>query len=818
MKKINFIFSICALLILYPIQFKASNSYNADFDSLKLIVKNYLLNGEPKSELIRQVEGYKIINDGYKDFVTTLNDSTHSQFYRILATLNNENNKWFEEQSLDFLRMGLRTAKTENDSVRCYHAIVISYFKKIVVELDSEERNEIKKQLDTVINEINTLSPNTENIFYLKQASKHNLSIIERLIGNFQEAKNLLTPIINLNYFTFGEPNRKIEAISNGINELGRTYLSEGILKNDDDLIRQSIDKFNEGIALLEKENCSPYHLEELYQRKQKGLFYLGRENEAIAVADKLNTFSRASCWQSNQKDSWLFYQSIVNDFPNIEIIEDNALSIMQKEILKENDKIKTYLLFAILAVAALLAFAALSWWNKKNELSKKNTELERTIAKLKILQFNASAVLETIKNFDAKQGKLDFLNKYLIDIFNQFKDQMKEDCGFTAVLFNRKKYEIASKIIAIGEKGNISNEDAKNHRVNTNSIYYPFYKGQKKLYTEQNFQHDFQNHNSSVTKQYLTKNEITTESIICVPLVFNQNEKPLGIITLQNDSKAFFNKDHIDLMKAIANMLTPVVAYFEINEERNEIRQQKNHIIKLLNHRFRNYIDINNTALQNIKHNLPKWNEEKLREKLISFGGDFQIYINTFKSFMRWLGLLGFEKNNFESAYQVEDFNLKTALENEFEQLYFPLREHNIAYKILSDENITISNIPKIYISEIVANLLINCIQHFMEIEQKALQPKITIETKFREEYLVLSINDNGEGIPESIKDNIFKSALNGNYDKSEGRGLGNMAVKYLTNKIDGNIKVAYSSKSKGTKIEILIPQSNIKVAKHEK
>lgn len=809
MSKIIYGLAIFILLLFYPKQFKAKND---KFDSLQISLKSYLTKGKDKSDLTGRVKNYHLIGKGYKNFASELSDSSQSKFYRVLATLNNENEDWFVEEPLDFLQIALQKAKTENDTIRCYHAMVLSYFKKIVVERDSKERETIKNHLYEVIKEIDVLKSNSENVFYLKQGSKHNLSIVERLMGNFKQAEDLLSPFTDYNYFSFGEHSRKIESSTNAINVIGRVYLSKGIVNSDDRLIKKAINKFDEGIAILEHENCAPYHLEELYKRKQKALFYLGKENQAIAMADKLNSFSRQNCWKSENKDDWYFYKSIVSGFPNIEIIEDNGLSIMQKEVLEENNKIKTYLLLVILAVATLLALAALSWWRKKNELATKNDELERTIAKLQILQFNASAILDTIKDFDAKQGKLDFLNKYLIDIFNQFKDQMNEECGFTAVLFNRKKEEISSKIISSEERGVFLNERAKNQKIDSTSIYYPFYEGRKEIYTEQNFQQNSQNHNSLITKAFIKQKSITTESIICVPLVFNKNEKPLGIISLQNDSEAFFNQDHIDLMKAIANMFTPVVAYFEINEERNEIRQQKNRIIKLLNHRFRNYIDINNTALQNIKLNLPKWNEEKLREKLVSFGGDFQIYINTFKSFMRWLGLLGFEKNNFESAAKIEDFNLKEVIEREFEQLYFPLREHSIKYEVLSGENITIKNIPIIYISEIIANLLINCIQHFMEIEKEELQPKIIITTNLNKKNLILSISDNGEGMPFNIKSKIFKHSLNGNYDKSEGRGLGNMAIKYLINKIEGEIKVAYSGKEKGTKIEILIPIKYIK------
>jgi len=820
MLKIKNIIIISILLLLYPL-LSVANSNDVLFEPLKLTIKDYLENREDKNKFFKDIETFGILKDGYKNFVQELSDSLHTDFYIILATLDNEKGDWFEKEPIDFLKMGLLSAKTEPDIKSCYRNLVLAYSTKLFPTINKKsDLNLMKKELDKILNEIDTLNFKTDIGIDLKRSARHNASITERLLGNYKKAEDLIKPLTTEGSpFLDGPHEKKVEKMTNAINELGRIYLSEGIAINNDNLIEKAINQFDNAINILEAENCSPNHLKELYQRKQKALLLLGRENEAIDLSKKLNKFEFVDCWKSEEKSLRFFFKSVVSEEPNYEIVENTILSINQRKILKEQNRLKNYLLFfillasgLILIVTCLLAYSAYNLRKKRNELSEKNTQLERSMAKLKILQFNSSAVLDTMKRFDANQGKLDFLNKYLIDIFNQFKDQMKEDCGFAAVLFDRKKDEITSKVIEVNKDGGLLNELARKHKINSKSVYYPYYKGKKELYDEPNFQYNFQNHNNLITSDHIKENDITSESIICVPLVFNQNEKPFGIISLQNDAKAFFSQEHIDLMKAIANMLTPVVAYFEINEERNEIRQQKNHIIKLLNHRFRNYIDINNTALQNIKYNFTKWNEEKLREKLVSFGGDFQIYINTFKSFMRWLGLLGFEKNNFESANQVEYFNLKKAIENEFDQLYFPLREHNIKFEVLSDKNITIKNIPKIYISEIIANLLINSIQHFMEVENEQLQPKITIETNLGEKYLTVGIIDNGEGIPENIKHKIFQHTLNGDYAKSEGRGLGNMAVKYLVSKIEGEVRVAYSGENKGTKIEIAIPIKYIK------
>lgn len=820
MHKLKNIITIWALLFFCLVQSNAKNNdlnYNEIYDSLVVVFKKYLNNRADKNKFIEDIEQFKITKQGYKQYLSSVNDSIHTNFYLVLAALANENGDWFEEKPIDFIKMGLQAAITENDSIISYEAIILSYFKKIAVELDDEKKQLKKAYLDKVVEELDAIETQSERNAIIQQGAYHNLAIIERLMGNYKKAEELLLPLtIESNRHAYNRAS-KIEEITNTINELGRVYLSEGIVNNDDRLIEKAIVRFDEAINILETENCSPFHLEELYQRKQKALFFLGKQDEALNLVNKLNNFSLDRCNEARIKrlpERQIVFYSITNDLPNIEITEENALSIKQKEILEENSTIKTYMLWAILAITTLLTFAALSWWKKKNELAEKNSKLLRTIAKLKILQFNASTVLDTVKDFDVKEGKLDFLNKYLVEIYNQFKNEMKEDSGFTAVIFDRKKEEILSKIIGIDKRGKVLNENVNIQKVDKKSIYYPFYEGTKELYIEQSFQNNYRNHNQLIDEVHFNEQNITTESIICVPLVFNKNEKPLGIISLQNDKKTFFEEDHIDLMKAIANMLTPVIAYFEIDVERNEIRQQKNRIIELLNHRFRNYIEINNTALQNIKHNLPKWNEEQLRERLISFGGDYQIYINTFKSFMRWLGLLGFDKSNFEGAStSLEKFDLSTVIKNEFEQLYFPLREHNIKYEILSSDDVTVQNIPKIYISEIIANLLINCIQHFMEVENDQ-QPKVTIDTNLNEKNLIISITDNGNGMPEHIKTNIFKNSINNDYEKSEGRGLGNMAIKYLVNNIEGKVRVAYSAKGKGTKVEILIPNKYVKAA----
>lgn len=820
------IFSI--LLTLFPLN-SIAGSNDAAFEKLKLIIKDYLKKRDDKSKFTKDIENFGIVNDGYKIFIEELSDSLHANFYMILATLDNEKGDWFEKEPIDFLKMGKPLAETDFDKRRCYSNLILVYSKKLPT-INKADGYLIKKELDKIVNEIDTLTFKTEIGIDLKRTTRHNVSIIERLLGNYKKAEELIKPLtVKESNFLDGPPEKRTEKMTNAINELGRIYLSEGIAYNKDDLIEKAITKFDEAINILEAENCSPTHLKELYQRKQKALLLLGIDEEFTNLSIKINSFELNDCWKSETKDWRFFFNSIVSDEPNYEIVENTLLSIKQREILKEQNKLKNYLIFFILLAsgllfigACLLIYSMFNLKNKKNELSEKNTQLQRSIAKLKILQFNSSAVLDTMKGFDAKEGKLGFLNDYLIEIYNQFKDQMKEESGFSAVFFNRKKKEITAKIIGINKNGELLKQAAENYTIDKKSIYYPFYTGKKGLYTENNFQNNYTQHNKNTTDEYLSQKNIASQSIICAPLIFNKNEQPLGIISLQNNTKAFFNKDHIDLMKVIANMLTPVAAYFEIEEQRNLVEQQRNTIkeqrdliIGIVDHRFRNYYKINNSAIQRIEANIENWDKEKLKNKLIAFGGDYQIHEKLFNSFISWMRIIGLGEHNKPFANGVHtDFNLLQVIESVFEQLYFPIRENSIKYSIVCESQIFIQKMPLIFIQEIVANLVINTIQHFKEIEKEDFQPEIKVEVNLNNEDLLITIADNGEGIPESNAAAMFKKVLTADYNKTQKNGFGNRVIKYILDKINGQATIVYTNKNKGTKIEISIPNQYIKIS----
>ena len=94
--------------------------------------------------------------------------------------------------------------------------------------------------------------------------------------------------------------------------------------------------------------------------------------------------------------------------------------------------------------------------------------------------------------------------------------------------------------------------------------------------------------------------------------------------------------------------------------------------------------------------------------------------------------------------------------------------------------------------IIRILNNLFRNAIQSMEDFENGV----ITIEAKTINEFLVVSIADNGKGIPEDLKEKIFVPYFT---TKSSGTGLGLAIVKNMMLGMQGNIRFE-SIENKGT------------------
>ena len=100
-----------------------------------------------------------------------------------------------------------------------------------------------------------------------------------------------------------------------------------------------------------------------------------------------------------------------------------------------------------------------------------------------------------------------------------------------------------------------------------------------------------------------------------------------------------------------------------------------------------------------------------------------------------------------------------------------------------------------------IITNLVKNAIQATENIKE----PKIIVSIKKFRKKAIIEIQDNGAGVPKTIKEKIFEPKFT---TKSKGMGLGLSIIKNLVTNYNGNIN--FSSKKGSTIFKIELPVSD--------
>ena len=103
-------------------------------------------------------------------------------------------------------------------------------------------------------------------------------------------------------------------------------------------------------------------------------------------------------------------------------------------------------------------------------------------------------------------------------------------------------------------------------------------------------------------------------------------------------------------------------------------------------------------------------------------------------------------------------------------------------------------------FIKRALTNLILNAVQAMPNGGQ------LNITGAYKEQNAVIAVEDTGEGIPEELKEKIFKPLFT---TKSKGQGFGLAVVKRLMELLGGDVMFE-SAKGKGTKFTLRIPQKN--------
>lgn len=185
----------------------------------------------------------------------------------------------------------------------------------------------------------------------------------------------------------------------------------------------------------------------------------------------------------------------------------------------------------------------------------------------------------------------------------------------------------------------------------------------------------------------------------------------------------------------------------------------------------------------------------ERLEQKFYHKKDDFnKIFDGSLEIIYEEIGNLERLVKQFSHFAKMPSTNfIKYDLNQQIIELVEPYKEQ--AKIILTLDN----NLPKFYgdkfqIRQVIVNLLQNALQSIQE------NGKIEIITRCYNSKILLSIQDNGKGIPKENMNKIFKPYFS---DKEKGTGLGLAIVKRIVQQHNGTIEVE-SKIGKGTKFTV--------------
>lgn len=165
---------------------------------------------------------------------------------------------------------------------------------------------------------------------------------------------------------------------------------------------------------------------------------------------------------------------------------------------------------------------------------------------------------------------------------------------------------------------------------------------------------------------------------------------------------------------------------------------------------------------------------------------------------------------NSPSTKLNFEEFSLLGEINNVIDQNKYLFIDNNIKIKNNINEDFIV-NADKLRLTEVFNNLINNSVKYAKE------SGKIIFDAEFDDNFLTISIEDNGVGMTESQKDQIFDEFYKADTSRHDfdSSGLGLPICKRIVEKHGGRIWVESSGIGKGSIFYFTIPLSNKKSKK---
>jgi signal transduction histidine kinase len=245
---------------------------------------------------------------------------------------------------------------------------------------------------------------------------------------------------------------------------------------------------------------------------------------------------------------------------------------------------------------------------------------------------------------------------------------------------------------------------------------------------------------------------------------------------------------------EAEANILS---AY---NKER-ELSELKTQFIHMASHEFRTPMASIQTSMDVLKHYVS--NEKVHKNELIQVfnrhHGRISQEIVRMAEIMNNVLLMG-RLDAGKMVFNPVTTDLPDFFKNLIDEEVLARDGSDIQYKVSGSP--MPSMIDRSFMTHILKNLLSNAFKY------GAINEQPLVELEFFDKHFLLSVSDNGIGIPEAELNSLFQSFYRAsNAEDVQGTGLGLVIIKQLTEMHNGTVS-AESTLNRGSKFSILIPQ----------
>lgn len=155
-------------------------------------------------------------------------------------------------------------------------------------------------------------------------------------------------------------------------------------------------------------------------------------------------------------------------------------------------------------------------------------------------------------------------------------------------------------------------------------------------------------------------------------------------------------------------------------------------------------------------------------------------------------------------TSENCSQFNLYQCIHDLLRAMQPQLKQHNVNIEIVCSKTIYMHSFPGI-LSQVLQNLINNCMHHAFEHVKK---PAITIEVQQRDQHVVLTVTDNGQGVDEEVQNTLFEPFITSNRQQGNtGLGL-HLVHQWVCQVMEGKIQVIAPA-SGGTQFELILPLS---------